>query len=335
MDLSQPEGCAPCTKLHHAVCMHVFTSTLHHYTINCIACMQVAFPISWLAYAAPRGWQYINFLHFLAPFVVLGIGLDDIFVFVSFFEDTRPYARHFALDTRLSRTFSRASGACLATSTTSAFAFAANVFSPVPAVQSFGLLLATLVIVNYVLAITWLPVCLAAWDKHIMFPALARADEAANFGGEGTQKDGFFAKLCCCLETVSTDNFRMSIRPGEFILRQPPRVLEYGRVAWPFLKPPGQHRLATPRAKRPLMLVPEPEFRQQSWMEAQTNVVFKRIFDGVFKYDSFCFNICFSKCDKIFRFGLIRQSFCLWENVCMLRMHVQVQVANRATGGGC
>lgn len=243
---------------------------------------QVAFPISWIFYAVPRGWAFINFLHFLAPFVVLGIGLDDIFVFVSFFEDTRPYARHFALDTRLSRTFSRASGACLATSTTSAFAFAANVFSPVPAVQSFGLLLATLVIVNYILSITWLPVCLAAWDKHIMFPALARADEAANFGNLAPKK-GPFAALCCCLETVSTDIYTMSIRPGGFVLRAPPRVLEYGRVAWPFLKIPEHHRLSIPRAKRPLLLVPEPEFRQQSWMEAKTNAAFKWVFDGVFK----------------------------------------------------
>lgn len=116
-----------------------------------------------------------------------------------------------------------------------------------------------------------------------MFPALARADEAANFGSQAPKK-GPFAALCCCLETVSTDNFRMSIRPGGFVLRAPPRVLEYGRVAWPFLKAPEQHRLATPRGKRSLMLVPEPEFRQQSWMESKMNASFKWVFDGVFKY---------------------------------------------------
>jgi predicted RND superfamily exporter protein len=92
---------------------------------------------------------------------VLGIGIDDIFVFCSFFDATRPYANHFALDTRLTLTFMRSSGATLATSTTSAFAFASNIFSPVPAVQSFGLLLATLVIVNWLLVITFTPVALA------------------------------------------------------------------------------------------------------------------------------------------------------------------------------
>lgn len=53
-------------------------------------------------------------------------------------------------------------------STTSAFAFAANIFSPVPAVQSFGLLLATLVVVNFVLAVTWLPVR----PSHLADPAI-------------------------------------------------------------------------------------------------------------------------------------------------------------------
>ena len=230
--------------------------------------VQASFPLAWLAYAVTHGWRYINFLHFLAPFVILGIGLDDIFVFVSFFEVTRPYARHFALDTRLTQAFTRASGATLATSTTSAFAFAANVFSPIPAVQSFGLLLATLVVTNYILAVTWLPVCLAVWDRHIMFPALRRADEAAAFGGIlPTGRVRPWAALCCCLETVSTAVYTMSIRPG-FAPRAPPRVLEYGRIAWPLVKPPPNHRLATPAADRAPLRVPDPERQAPTRVEA-------------------------------------------------------------------
>ena len=230
--------------------------------------VQASFPLAWLAYAVTHGWRYINFLHFLAPFVILGIGLDDIFVFVSFFEVTRPYARHFALDTRLTQAFTRASGATLATSTTSAFAFAANVFSPIPAVQSFGLLLATLVVTNYILAVTWLPVCLAVWDRHIMFPALRRADEAAAFGGIlPTGRVRPWAALCCCLETVSTAVYTMSIRPG-FAPRAPPRVLEYGRIAWPLVKPPPNHRLATPATDRAPLRVPDPERQAPTRVEA-------------------------------------------------------------------
>ena len=205
--------------------------------------VQTSFPIAWLIYAVPKGWQYINFIHFLAPFVVLGIGLDDIFVFTSFFETTRPYAGHFALDTRLTSTFMRASGATLATSTTSAFAFAANIFSPVPAVQSFGLLLATIVVVNYLLVITWLPVCLAVWDRYILQPGLRRAARGKTAGCLG-----------CCLETsaaTAANEAAAADTPAP-----PPRLLEYGTVAWPFTQPPPHHRLAAPPEFREPIRVP-------------------------------------------------------------------------------
>ena len=207
--------------------------------------VQVSFPISWLVYAAPKGWDFINFIHFLAPFVVLGIGLDDIFVFAAFFDATRPYASHFALDTRLTAALSRASGATLATSTTSAFAFAANVFSPVPAVQSFGLLLATLVITNYVLVVLWMPPVLAVYDRYILQPQLRRA--AA----------GWSTTCCCvCLETAAAGAARKALpsATGKPAGSTPPaRVLEFDRLAWPRSAVPPSHRLAAPpRYREPI-----------------------------------------------------------------------------------
>lgn len=77
--------------------------------------MQISFPISWLVYSAPKGWKFVNFIHFLAPFVMLGIGLDDIFVSIAFFQNTRPFMGYFALDTRLTMAFQQASSAMLAT----------------------------------------------------------------------------------------------------------------------------------------------------------------------------------------------------------------------------
>lgn len=58
----------------------------------------------------------------------------------------------------------------LATSATSAVAFLANAISPVPAVRLFGLLLGLLVAMNYVLAVTWLPVSTVAWEKYTLDP---------------------------------------------------------------------------------------------------------------------------------------------------------------------
>jgi hypothetical protein len=66
-------------------------------------------------YSAPKGWKFVNFIHFLAPFVIMGIGLDDIFVAMEFFKNTRPFMGYFALDTRLTFTFQQAASAMLAT----------------------------------------------------------------------------------------------------------------------------------------------------------------------------------------------------------------------------
>jgi hypothetical protein len=239
--------------------------------------VQCSFPISWLVYSYPKNWEYINFIHFLAPFVVLGIGLDDIFVFTAYFDSTLPYTTHFALDTRLTSAFTRSSGATLATSTTSAFAFAANVFSPVPAVQSFGLLLATLVVVNYLLVILWTPICLAVWDRYIHQPALRRT--AAN-------KSGWC--FSCCLETSVSQSATahvaatsQAITSGKALKPQEPRVLEYGKLAWPTAAPSPDHRLSVPEQFREMIRVP-PSPKTSFWSGFQARF-FGGAFDAIWK----------------------------------------------------
>eukprot|EP00892_Ulva_mutabilis_P004434 jgi/Ulvmu1/2362/UM013_0210.1 len=263
----------------------------------------VSFPIAWLVYARPRDWEYVTFIHFLAPFVILGIGLDDIFVTISFFQNTRPFMGHFALDTRLTHAFSKASGAMLATSTTSAFAFAANVFSPVPAIQSFGLLLAVLVIVNYVLAVTWLPVCLAVWDYHIEFPRRAR--EAA---GRSTCCSCTLLRCCCLGDSHSAGTAAPG--GGAATLRivhggQVPRALEFKQVVLPFYKPKrvtaeiARHRLLQP--DRPNVVIPMEELRQVA--EANSYVCCGHTFD-MRRYIGLAF-------DGIFRIRWLAIAACL------------------------
>lgn len=117
-------------------------------------------------------------------------------------------------------------------STTSAFAFAANIFSPVPAIQSFGLLLATLVIVNYILAISWLPVCLAVWDKHFEFPR--RAAEARGQGGCCTcTLCGCFGCGGGCCSSGESSGGRMGQTLRIVKGGQEPRALEFMQACHP------------------------------------------------------------------------------------------------------
>ena len=95
----------------------------------------VSFPLAYALYFV-GGHSHITVIQFLAPFVILGIGLDDIFVFVGIYQSLRTYGERFSIEKRLAVAWTRASASMLATSATSAAAFAANIVSPVPAVRS-------------------------------------------------------------------------------------------------------------------------------------------------------------------------------------------------------
>ena len=99
--------------------------------------LQIAasFPIAYSLYYL-GGDEDLTAIQFLAPFVILGIGLDDVFVFVGIYRSLKAYAGRYTIEQRLSVAWRRAAGAMLATSVTSAAAFAANIISPVPAVRT-------------------------------------------------------------------------------------------------------------------------------------------------------------------------------------------------------
>jgi hypothetical protein len=74
------------------------------------------------------------------------------------------------------------------------------------------------------------------WDRYILQPALRRA--AAG------KKSGCFSCFGWCFEQGASDSATATLRASE---PQPePAVHEYGRIAWPFSKPPPMHRLAVP-----------------------------------------------------------------------------------------
>ena len=119
-------------------------------------------------YAFVLKLETISVLQFLAVFIILGIGVDDVFVFTTPLK-TRPEPVGVRGDTLLSRlnyAFDHAGRAMLVTSMTSGAAFAANLASAIPRVQVFGVFIAVMVLINYFLVITWFPACVAAHEKY-------------------------------------------------------------------------------------------------------------------------------------------------------------------------
>lgn len=149
-----------------AIIMLILATRSPVLTVFALLQILVSFPIAYTLYAG-TGNTSLSVIQFLAPFVILGIGLDDVFVFVGIYRALMAYSHRFDIATRLHVAWKRASGAMLATSATSAVAFAANAISPVPAVRLFGILLAALVATNYVLAVTWLPISVVVWEQTL------------------------------------------------------------------------------------------------------------------------------------------------------------------------
>ena len=116
-----------------------------------------SFNIANFVYRVVFDYKYIGIFHVLVIFIILGIGSDNIFVFMDTWKE---YGRnHPNLDPtiRLSAVFRSAAKATFTTSLTTAIAFLSNVQSPLLAVSSFGLFSAILVAVNYGSCTLFLP----------------------------------------------------------------------------------------------------------------------------------------------------------------------------------
>ena len=143
----------------------------------------ISFPAAYFVYRVIMGLRYVSILQFLSVFVILGIGVDDIFVFYdTYAQATAATGRDTDLVLRLSYAYKHAGRAMLVTSFTSAAAFCSNLASAIPAVQVFGIFIAIMVFFNYAAAISWFPACIAFWEIKLL-----------NRGGGG----GKFTPACC------------------------------------------------------------------------------------------------------------------------------------------
>jgi predicted RND superfamily exporter protein len=128
----------------------------------------ISFPTTWCIYYLVFGIQYMGFLNFIALFVIMGIGADDIFVFVDAWKQSklvRDPKISGSIEGRLEWTYRRAGGAMLVTSITDACAFYANCINDITVVRIFGAFVGTMVIVNYLLVVTYFPAIVILWNR--------------------------------------------------------------------------------------------------------------------------------------------------------------------------
>lgn len=100
--------------------------------------------------------RYIGIFHVLSVFIILGIGADDVFVFIDTWRNTESL-KFGDLSLRLSFVYRKAASAMFITSFTTMAAFFTSVFSPLLGVSTFGIFSALLVFVNYISVILFFP----------------------------------------------------------------------------------------------------------------------------------------------------------------------------------
>uniref|UniRef100_A0A3Q2E024 Dispatched RND transporter family member 3 n=1 Tax=Cyprinodon variegatus TaxID=28743 RepID=A0A3Q2E024_CYPVA len=108
--------------------------------------------------------RYLGILNGVAAFVIIGIGVDDVFVFISTFRQAS-HLRH--PQERMIYTIKTAGRATFLTSFTTAAAYAANTFSQIPAVHDFGLFMALIVSCAWLWVSVLMPAALCIWTQHV------------------------------------------------------------------------------------------------------------------------------------------------------------------------
>ena len=107
--------------------------------------IMISFPVAFFFYTCIFQIKYFGFLNAIGFFVILGIGADDIFVFVDAWKQSLHDGGGKSLEERMNRTYRRAAKAMLITSITDACAFYANAFSSITVVRIFGVFMGTMV----------------------------------------------------------------------------------------------------------------------------------------------------------------------------------------------
>ncbi|KAM9810287.1 protein dispatched homolog 3 [Neosynchiropus ocellatus] len=147
-----------------ALLVFVLTSFSVFLTVFGLASIGLSCLVALFLYHVVFGVRYLGILNGVAAFVIIGIGVDDVFVFISTF---RQASDLLPLSQRIVYTMKTAGRATFITSFTTAAAYAANTFSQIPAVHDFGLFMALIVSCCWLCVFVLMPAALCIWTQCV------------------------------------------------------------------------------------------------------------------------------------------------------------------------
>ncbi|KAF6108246.1 dispatched RND transporter family member 3 [Phyllostomus discolor] len=147
-----------------AALVYILTSCSVFLSFFGIASIGLSCLVALFLYHVVFGVQYLGILNGVAAFVIVGIGVDDVFVFIN----TYRQATHLEdPQLRMIHTIQTAGKATFFTSLTTAAAYAANVFSQIPAVHDFGLFMSLIVSCCWLAVLFTMPAALGIWSLYM------------------------------------------------------------------------------------------------------------------------------------------------------------------------
>ncbi|XP_069097341.1 protein dispatched homolog 3 [Pleurodeles waltl] len=147
-----------------AVLVYLLTSCSVFLSLFGIASIGLSCLVALFLYHVVFGIQYLGILNGVAAFVMVGIGVDDVFVFINTYHQATHLREPQA---RMIHTLQTAGKATFFTSFTTAAAYAANIFSQIPAVHDFGLFMSLIVSCCWVAVLFIMPAALGIWSIYI------------------------------------------------------------------------------------------------------------------------------------------------------------------------
>ncbi|XP_029296482.1 protein dispatched homolog 3 isoform X2 [Cottoperca gobio] len=146
------------------VLVYVLTSFSVFLTFFGLASIGLSCLMALFLYHVVFGVRYLGILNGVAAFVIIGIGVDDVFVFISTFRQASHLRQP---QQRMIYTIKTAGRATFLTSFTTAAAYAANTFSQIPAVHDFGLFMALIVSCCWLWVSALMPAALCIWTQCV------------------------------------------------------------------------------------------------------------------------------------------------------------------------
>ena len=133
-------------------------------SVAALGCVVLSFPTTWFVYAGIYRIHFMGIFNFIALFVIVGIGVDDVFVFHDAWKQAAALHPD-DLEARLGYAYRRSVSAMAVTTVMDAAAFFTNCLSSITVVRVFGVFMGTLVLINFALVVTLFPAIVVLHHK--------------------------------------------------------------------------------------------------------------------------------------------------------------------------